>query len=326
MGRLKWFLWRDPYLLQRMPDTQVSASEEEADTQISASEEEPDTQVSTSDFDSIFGTGSSVSSLGVFFFEVKGMISYLQSHAPELWGAMESIRLDRSKAKETYQRISSLNIPTEMSSLGNLKRLSGEMGWSDLASWGDIFNHTHLKTRSQDVAVSAQNNRSLSLRKKVIGFLGVENLYVVDTDDALLICDGKKGESIKELVRKVKELSPQVVDYQNWDMRPWGRYQTLQQSDSELVKKIWVSSGAKFSYQSHNFREEHWVIVEGQGEVILDGHVIPVKKGSYIHIPQKAKHRMVNIGKGELVFIEIQQGEKLLESDIIRYEDDFGRL
>lgn len=292
---------------------------------------------------------------GVFFFKVGGMLQHLKEQFPEVLSLVESIHSDRSNAKEIYQQISLLRSLKSfhcevLGSFQSSRCLMAEIGWSGLSSWEDVFNNRDLKTQSEDIEVDAKNNHSLSLTKKVVGFLGVEDLRLVDTGDAILVCKAKKkgfcedlqkgsqrtfeeGErinsqgdsSMKSLVGRVREADSQAVDYQTWDMRPWGQYRTLLHSGSELVKKIWVNPGAKFSYQSHDFREEHWIVVLGEGEVILNGETIPVQQGSYVHVPRGVKHRMINTGKGELVFIEVQQGNQLLESDITRYEDDFGR-
>ena len=127
----------------------------------------------------------------------------------------------------------------------------------------------------------------MSLTEKTVGFLGVDNLRVVDTPEALLICDPEKAVKMRELVSRVQEVNPQVTEYHSWDLRPWGRYETLLHTDTEVVKKIWVDPGAKISYQSHDFREEHWVIVQGKGEVVLNDEVRPVQEGLTSTFPRE---------------------------------------
>jgi len=110
------------------------------------------------------------------------------------------------------------------------------------------------------------------------------------------------------------------------DKRPWGAFKVLEEKDAYKVKRIEVLPGKRLSYQKHEKRAEHWMIVQGQAVVTLDGKEIPLKAGQAVDIPQKAAHRIFNSGKESLVLIEIQTGEYFGEDDILRLEDDFGRL
>jgi mannose-6-phosphate isomerase len=107
--------------------------------------------------------------------------------------------------------------------------------------------------------------------------------------------------------------------------RPWGRYQVLEDAPTHKVKCIWVTLGQRISYQRHEKRAEHWFILEGSGEAILDGKVIPIQKGDSLDIAVMQLHRISNTGSTELVFIEVQTGIYFGEDDIERVEDDFGR-
>ena len=108
-------------------------------------------------------------------------------------------------------------------------------------------------------------------------------------------------------------------------IRPWGRYEVLQSTDSFKVKCIWVKPGARLSYQKHKYRAEHWFITQGSGEVTINGVIHPVSQGSFIEFAADDLHRMANTGESELVFIEVQTGSYFGEDDIERIEDDFGR-
>ncbi len=107
--------------------------------------------------------------------------------------------------------------------------------------------------------------------------------------------------------------------------RPWGRYEVLQETATHKVKSIYVLPGKRLSYQRHQKRSEHWYVVDGSGEVTLDGKVQLVSAGSVIQVPQDALHRISNTGTKELIFIEVQTGTYFGEDDIERVEDDFGR-
>ena len=112
----------------------------------------------------------------------------------------------------------------------------------------------------------------------------------------------------------------------NESIRPWGRYEIIDDSTNHKVKKIWVSPGQRLSYQRHEKRAEHWFIVHGQGEVTLDGVVRQVSSGESVDVPIRALHRIANTGSEDLLFIEVQTGTYFGEDDIVRVEDDFGRV
>ncbi len=111
-----------------------------------------------------------------------------------------------------------------------------------------------------------------------------------------------------------------------YDDRPWGNYTVLEDAESYKVKRIVVHAGRRLSYQVHAHRAEHWFVVAGEGAVTLDGKVVPVAAGSAVDVPTGTPHRIENIGTTELVFIEVQHGESFGEDDIVRLEDDFGRV
>lgn len=108
--------------------------------------------------------------------------------------------------------------------------------------------------------------------------------------------------------------------------RPWGYFEVLEDRTTHKTKRIVVYSGQRLSYQSHTKREETWVFVKGEGNVVIDGLDYPVKAGAIIKIPFNAKHRVKNTGEGHLEFIEVQNGSYFGEDDIVRYEDDYGRI
>lgn len=117
-----------------------------------------------------------------------------------------------------------------------------------------------------------------------------------------------------------------AMDQREHDERPWGHYTVLVDAPDHKVKTITVHPGKRLSYQRHENRAEHWFVVRGEGLVTLDGKEIPVKVGSTVDVAMRAAHRMQNTGTDELVFIEVQHGRSFEESDIVRIEDDFGRV
>lgn len=110
------------------------------------------------------------------------------------------------------------------------------------------------------------------------------------------------------------------------EKRPWGGFLVLDDQPTHKVKRIWVNPGHRLSYQKHRLRSEHWMVVKGEAKVILDGREVYLKEGDYIDIPILSAHRIENIGKNPLTFIEIQRGDSFSEDDVVRIEDDYGRV
>jgi mannose-1-phosphate guanylyltransferase/mannose-1-phosphate guanylyltransferase/mannose-6-phosphate isomerase len=162
-------------------------------------------------------------------------------------------------------------------------------------------------------------------RDRNYAFVGVDDLIVVDTEDALLIAKRGSTQDVKLVVDRLKAKTPKLVEEHRFEERPWGQFEILRDSDYFKSKKITVEPGQQLSLQSHAKREEHWIIVKGIGEVVLNDQVIAVKYGSHIHIPLGAKHRMKNTGAVPLEFIEVQMGSYFGEDDIVRYQDDYNR-
>src|SRR5205823_1960989 len=142
---------------------------------------------------------------------------------------------------------------------------------------------------------------------------------------ALLVMKKGSGQNVKDILAKVKKLNVPQGEHHTYEERPWGRFEVLKDETLFKSKKISIWPGQRLSYQSHAKRTEHWVIVNGVGEVTLNDEIHRLKPGDHILIPQGAKHRMSNPGLGVLEFIEIQLGSYFGEDDIVRYSDDYGR-
>jgi mannose-6-phosphate isomerase-like protein (cupin superfamily) len=182
-----------------------------------------------------------------------------------------------------------------------------------------------IDSRSKVFAENSQSNFVYALRDKVVGLIGVEGLIVVDTPDALLISKKGQTEAVKALVQGVKAAGLAAAIEHNFETRPWGGFEVLNDSEQFKVKRIHVDVGAQLSYQSHQKREEHWIVIEGNAEVTLDGEKHSLGPGQAFHVPKGAKHRLSNSGTGRLVVVEVQLGSYFGEDDIVRYQDDYER-
>lgn len=275
---------------------------------------------------------------GMFVFRVSKMIELLKAHAPKVWEPMALLKADLSNLADVYEKVEAISIDFAV-----MERLSGhvtipcDFDWSDVGSWDAIAELRSgepggLSSKGQVVEVGGAKNFVLPHADKTYAFIGTEDLLVIDTQDATLIAKRGQSEKVKDVVDRVKTLPKEIAaraTQHPFEIRPWGKFEILRDTEEFKSKTILVDAGAQLSLQSHEKRAEHWIIVRGEGEVVLNDKVIPVGPGSHVFIPVGAKHRMRNtapVGSGrELVFVEIQLGTYFGEDDIVRYEDSYGR-
>lgn len=269
---------------------------------------------------------------GMFIFKVSVMADLFKKHLPEHWTKISEIKADFSNAKLQYANVESVSIDYGvMEKLDQLACIPCDIGWSDVGSWDELARlseeSTHLRTvnRSQVFLEDASKNYVFSIRDKVIGLIGVDHLIVVDTPDALLISRRGESQKVKDLLNQIKLAGLPSANEHVFEIRPWGGYEVLADDQDFKAKVIKVDPGAQLSYQSHEHRSEHWVVVKGEGQVVLNGDVHQLSVGDSISIPRGAKHRIRNPGNKELLFVEVQTGSYFGENDIVRYEDDYDR-
>lgn len=278
---------------------------------------------------------------GIFIFKVSQMLKHFQQHYPQIWKLVATLDKDLKNLKQIYAEAPNVSIDVaiiEKLQSENLTCVPCDIGWSDLGSW-DVLEQIESKAKSSVASaenqlsdinqvpfqVHANGNTVFSSEKKVYGLVGVDDLIVVDTEDALLICKKGQSQKVKDLVEVMKVESPEVLKSHNFEVRPWGQFEILKEQDYYKSKVIKVNPGQKLSYQSHQHRSEHWVIVKGQATVVLDDKNHDLVQGQHIFIPAGSKHRIINNSKQTVEFIEVQVGVSFEETDIVRYQDDYGR-
>jgi len=167
--------------------------------------------------------------------------------------------------------------------------------------------------------------QSIDSQNKLITTLGVDNLVVIDTPDAVLIANKDKVQNVKDIVNVLKANQRPEASLHREVYRPWGKYDSVDQGERFQVKRITVNPGAKLSVQMHHHRAEHWIIVSGTAKVTLDDETILLSENQSIYIPIGVVHALENPGKLPLEMIEVQSGSYLGEDDIVRFEDRYGR-
>ena len=267
---------------------------------------------------------------GMFVFRVSTMIEAFKSLMPELWEGL-------SKLDHSLENLDTVfpNLPAESIDYGIMERFKNQanipcdLGWSDMGSWDDVAQAGTGQSLGAKVELVSQNSHNCfvySENEAAIALSHVEDLIIVNTQDALLVCKRGESQSVKDLFVQVESQAKILTLEHSFEKRPWGDYRNVWEEEQFKTKVITVSPHQQLSYQSHQHRSETWVVVDGVGEVVLDDEVIPVKAGTVVQIPTTSKHRMRNTGDKVLRFVEVQLGSYFGEDDIVRYEDDYKRV
>ncbi len=260
---------------------------------------------------------------GIFVFQISTMIKEFQKQMPDLWKKIEQLNQDFSNICEVYESLPSTSLDYGiMENAKSVACIPSSFGWSDAGSWDDLLESDISRSTVLE-STSAKGNSAIG--KKTVAFVDTENLIVVDSADAILIAKKGSSQEVKEIVNQFKNGHKDLLRENFIDFRPWGEFEVIRDDESFKSKIIRVRPGHQLSYQSHTKRSEHWVIVNGVAEVVLDDKVFHLNVGESIFIPKGSKHRMRNATDKLLEFVEVQTGESFDEDDITRYEDDYGR-
>ena len=188
-------------------------------------------------------------------------------------------------------------------------------------------NDENGNVKKGDVVTYDTKNCYIESDKATVATVGLEDLVIVNTRDALLVSHKDKSQDVKKVISKFNESHSELKVVHAKAYRPWGWYINVEGNDHSgyKVKRIGVYPGKRLSLQSHNKRSEHWVIVKGLAKVQVGKDFLTLNTNQHVYIPKETLHRMENIGEEELECVETQIGSYLGEDDIVRYEDDFGR-
>ncbi len=262
---------------------------------------------------------------GMFVFEVATMCRHFARLMPALWAGLGKLSADHGNLAEVYAAL-----PAQSFDYGIMEHLAEQvvipcqLGWSDVGSWDEV---ARLGAPAGEVVeVEGDGNFVFPHDGRVYGLLGVSDLLVIDTADALLIARKGASQGVKQLVDQLAERGRSEAREHVYEHRPWGSFEVLRDSAQFKSKILRVAPGQQLSYQSHRFRSEHWVILRGAPEIVLDGEVLRPQPGEAVFIPQGARHRIRNPGEEPVEIVEVQVGSYFGEDDIVRYEDDYDRV
>ena len=176
-----------------------------------------------------------------------------------------------------------------------------------------------------DVLLSDTNNSLIHASSRLVGVVGLDNVVIIETADAILVANRSKAQDVKTIVNQLEQQQREEKRLHRKVSRPWGWYDSVDEGERFKVKRIQVKPGASLSLQMHHHRSEHWIVVKGVAEITNGDEVLILKENQSTYIPQGQTHRLKNPSTVPLEIIEVQSGSYLGEDDIVRYEDTYGR-
>ena len=204
-----------------------------------------------------------------------------------------------------------------------------DAGWNDLGAWDAVWQvgkqDSDGNVTSGDTLLTNSKNSLVHASSRLVSAVGIENLIIVETADAVLVADRKNSQDVKNIVGQLEAQKREEKNLHRKVSRPWGWYDSVDEGERFKVKRIEVKPGASLSLQMHHHRAEHWIVVKGIAEITNGDQVITLTENQSTYIPQGQKHRLANPGNTPLEIIEVQSGSYLGEDDIVRFEDTYGR-
>ncbi len=273
---------------------------------------------------------------GMFVLGVDTYLDALEQHAPAMAEPLKdafrdgSVDLDFFRPGEAFLRCPSDSIDyAVMEKTDKAWTVPAGFGWSDVGSWSAILDASPQDAAGNhsqgDVVSMATKGSFVQANHRLVGTVGVENLIVVETADAVLVADKDQVQEVKGLVDALKACQRDEYVTHREVFRPWGSYESVEAGDRYQVKRIRVKPGERLSLQMHHHRAEHWIVVHGTAEVTRGEDVFMLAENESTYIPLGVTHRLANPGRLPLELIEVQVGGYLGEDDIVRFEDNYGR-
>ncbi|HSW71106.1 MAG TPA: mannose-1-phosphate guanylyltransferase/mannose-6-phosphate isomerase [Gammaproteobacteria bacterium] len=274
---------------------------------------------------------------GIFLFQVDTYLKEIELHAPDLKAACECCVQQIEMDLDFYRLPASLFSLCRNESLDYaimeksqkiaVVHLAAE--WRDLGSWSALWELQKPLDSSNvikgDVITEQVNNSYLHAESRLLAIVGLSDVVVVETADAVMVAHKDKCQEVKNLVDKLKAKQRSEVERHRREYRPWGYYELLNQDPDFHAKRLVVKPGAKLSLQSHQYRSEHWVVIRGRAQVTCGEKKFELKENQSTFIPAGVKHRLENATTTVLELLEVQTGSYFGEDDILRFEDLYQR-
>jgi mannose-1-phosphate guanylyltransferase len=274
---------------------------------------------------------------GMFLFKASRYLQELKAFRPDIYTAceqamqvqnddMDFVRVDKAAFEQCPDESIDYAV---MEHTKDAVVVPMDAGWNDVggfeALWEVSQHDTNGNAFKGDVKAVDTKNTLVFGEDKLVATVGVENLVIVNTKDAVLVAHKNESQKVKAIVQQLKNEQRPEVKFHREVYRPWGKYDSVDCGERFQVKRITVKPGAKLSVQMHHHRAEHWIVVSGTAKVHLDGQEQYLTENESVYIPITAVHALENPGKVDLELIEVQSGSYLGEDDIVRFEDRYGR-
>ena len=287
---------------------------------------------------------------GMFMIRADRYLEELKRYQPEMYAACEAAMASTEKDYD-FVRIDKeafIACPGDSIDYALMEPLTADpansqvvvapldAGWSDVGSWSALWDiadkcedgNSVLHAGKGDAGTILKDTRNslISTSDRLVSTLGVDDLVIVDTKDALLVAHRDKVQDVKHIVTQIREQGGDQHEFHREVYRPWGHYDAIHRGEQYQVKHITVKPDGKLSLQAHQHRAEHWVVVSGIAEVTRGDSTFVLSENESTFIPVGERHSLRNPGSMDLELIEVQSGAFLSEDDIVRYEDDYGRV
>lgn len=289
--------------------------------------------------------GSYLWNSGMFVLKASTWLSSLKEFRPDIYQASQ--KAWQAKSEDAADEMSFIrpgkaefeSIPSESIDYAVIENCPGshfpikmvelDAGWDDLGAWDAVWKvgkqDENGNVTSGDALLVNAKNSLVYANSRLVSAVGVENLVIVETADAVLIANRNNSQDVKNIVSQLEAQGREEKNLHRKVSRPWGWYDSVDEGDRFKVKRIQVKPGASLSLQMHQHRAEHWVVVRGVAEITNGDQVITLKENQSTYIPPGQIHRLSNCGTEPLEIIEVQSGSYLGEDDIVRFEDTYGR-
>ena len=283
--------------------------------------------------------GNHLWNAGIFCFKAGVFLSELELHSPQIaqavkhaipnnWAQATNSYIDLDE--KTFSEIPSMSVDyAVMEKSKNVAVIACDIGWNDVGSWNAMSDMLNADVNGNrlvgEVYIHDSSNCFIQSSGRIIAAIGVHDLIIIDTPDALLITDREQAQHVKQIVSQLKECSHTTSQEHNTIFRAWGSYTVLEESSGFKIKRIEVLPKQKLSLQMHKHRSEHWVVVSGTAKVQNGDDIFELLPSQSTYIQAGRKHRLQNSSDDILVIIEVQCGDYLGEDDITRFDDHYGR-
>ena len=286
-------------------------------------------------------SGKHLWNAGMFCFRADRIVEEFKKHAPEVferattcWTASREKWSDSlgmlDFEPELFEAMPDISIDyAVMEKSDRVAVIPGSFGWNDIGSWTAVSHLVDADSDNNrvigDAVVVDSRNTFVKSEDRLVAAVGVDNLIIIETADAVLVADANHAQDVKKVATQLKASGHESYRLHRTVTRPWGTYTVLEAGPRFKIKRIAVKPGASLSLQMHHHRSEHWVVVSGMAKVVNGDQELYVNTNESTYIPPGHRHRLENPGLLELVMIEVQSGDYLGEDDIVRFSDQYGR-